>query len=314
MPGKTDTSFMSRPRYGGIATFMRAPLIEDPAEADVVFVGIPFDATVTVRPGARLGPRELRQQSGFCRMIHPVTRKNVYEQCRVGDLGDVVFRDPLNVEASANDIADLFARIKASGARPIAAGGDHYVSLPILRGLVGGSQPIGLIQIDAHTDTWDRFGSSRHNHGTMFRRAIEEGLVDPRRSLQIGLRGAQNSDEGWRFSEEAGMRLIFMDEVESLGIPAVLAEIARVAGSGPAYLTFDIDAIDPACAPGTGALEFGGLTSREALALVRGLTGIPLIGADLVEVSPAHDPSGVTGLLGATLMFEMLALMASQIG
>jgi len=292
-----------------IATFMRAPMIDDPSDFDIALVGVPYDGAVTNRPGARHGPREVRNASSMMRAIHPTTRVNPYELRRVGDGGDVPFTRVYEVEAAHKDIEAFFAGFKAAGVITLAVGGDHSVTLPILRGLTTGS-PVGLIHIDAHTDTWDEFMGSRYNHGAPFRRAVEEGLIDPSRTVQIGIRGAQNSMDGWEFSEAAGMRVIFMDEVTRIGAEAVAEEARRVVGDGPTYLSFDIDSLDPAFAPGTGTPEVGELTTIESLTLLRALRGVPLMGADVVEVAPPFDPTGGTSLIAATLLYELLCLVA----
>ncbi len=305
----TDQTEMNRPRYMGVATFMRAPLIAGPAEADIALIGVPFDGGVTNRPGARLGPRELRNQSSLMRTIHPSTRINPYDLCRIGDLGDVDITEVYDLEACVDRIHDTFCEIREAGAVPLAGGGDHCISYPILKALAP-DEPVSLIHIDAHTDTWDSFGGSKFMHGTPFRRAVECGAIDPKRTIQIGIRGAQNASVGWDYSEEAGMRVMFMDEVTELGMAAVAEEARRIAGSGPTYLSFDIDALDPVYAPGTGTPESGGFTSREAIDLLRRLRGLDFIGGDLVEVSPPFDSAGLTALNGATLMYELLCLLA----
>lgn len=294
-----------------IATFMRAPLIADPADFDIAMVGVPYDGAVTNRAGARHGPREVRNASTMMRAIHPTTRLNPFELRRVGDGGDVPFTRVYEPEAAHEDIEGFIAGFKAAGVITLAVGGDHSVTLPILRGLSPG-QPVGLIHIDAHTDTWDEFMGTRYSHGAPFRRAVEEGLIDPERTVQIGIRGAQNSTEGWDYSESTGMRVIFMDEVTRLGMDAVAEEARRIVGSGPTYLSFDIDSLDPAFAPGTGTPEVGGLTTVESLTLLRALRGVQLMGADVVEVAPPFDPTGGTALIGATILYELLCLVAER--
>ena len=302
---------MSAPRYMEIATFMRAPLIDDPSEFDIAMIGVPYDGAVTNRPGARHGPREIRNASSMMRSIHPSTRINPYELCRVGDGGDVPFTRAYDIEGAHADIEEFFSTFHRAGVTPLAAGGDHSITLPILRA-VASEEPVGLIHIDAHTDTWDEFMGSPYSHGASFRRAAEEGLIDPERTVQIGIRGAQNSSEGWDYSESSGMRVLFMDEVTHKGIDAVAEEARRVVGTGPSYVSFDIDSLDPAFAPGTGTPEVGGLTTVESLSLLRKLRGVRLIGADVVEVAPAYDPSGTTALVGATMMYELLCLLAED--
>lgn len=302
---------MSAPRYMDIATFMRTPLIDDPANFDIALVGVPYDGAVTNRAGARHGPREVRNASSMMRAIHPTTRESPYDVCRVGDGGDVPFTHLYDPALAHADIERFMAGFSAAGAAAVAIGGDHSVTLPILRGL-GSGEPVGLIHVDAHTDTWDEFMGSRYNHGTPFRRAVEEGLIDPSRTIQIGIRGAQNSTEGWDYSAESGMRVVFMDEVSRVGVDEVAKEAKRIVGSRPTYLSFDIDSVDPAFAPGTGTPEVGGLTSVESLIFLRSLRGVSLIGADVVEVAPPFDPTGTTSLLAATIMYELLCLLADS--
>ena len=312
MGGTTDREAMSAPRYAEIATFMRAPRVRDPRELDIALIGVPFDGGVTNRPGARHGPREIRNSSTLMRAIHHVTKVDPYALCRIGDMGDVAFQRIYQLEACLDDIAEFYGRVHAAGAVPLSAGGDHAITLPIFRAIAA-ERPLGMVHIDAHTDTWDEFLGSRYMHGTPFRRAVEEGLLDPKRTIQIGIRGAQNSDEGWTFSLESGMRVVFMEEFTELGVAAVIAEARRVVGAGPTYISFDVDGLDPVYAPGTGTPEVGGLTTIEAQALLRGLRGLDLIGGDVVEVAPPFDPSGNTALVGATMMYEILCLLAEAV-
>jgi guanidinopropionase len=308
---KTDQTQIKRPRYMGIATFMRAPLVQNLSSIDIALAGVPFDGGVTNRSGARHGPREVRNQSSLMRTVHPVTRQNPFDLKRIGDIGDIDLPDLFDLEASVESIHQFYLRIAKAGVMPLTAGGDHTISYPILKAL-GARSPLGLVHIDSHTDTWDSFAGSKFMHGTPFRRAIEAGAIDPRRTIQIGIRGAQSSCEGWDYSRDQGMRVVFMDEVEALGIEGIVREAHRVVSDEPCYLSFDIDALDPAFAPGTGTPEAGGFTMREAIRLVRGLQGLQLVGADLVEVSPPFDIGGVTALNGATLLYEMLCLLACR--
>ena len=305
----TRSAPMFSPRFTEIPTFMRTPLVQDAAATDIALVGVPYDGATEARPGARYGPREIRNMSTMMRAVHHVTRINPYQLCRVADLGDVPLGHALEVEASHADITSFFGSLVKAGATPLSAGGDHSISLPILRA-VARQRPVGLFHFDAHTDTWDEELGSRFSHGTPFRRAVEEGLLDPRRTVQIGIRGAANSDEAWNYSRDSGMRVIFMEEFTALGVERVIVEARRVLGEGLTYLTFDVDGLDPAFAPGTGTPEVGGVTPVEAQALIRGLRGVNLIGADVVEVSPPYDPSGGTALIGATFMYEILCVLA----
>ncbi|PRH85380.1 agmatinase [Labrys okinawensis] len=286
---------------------MRLPMAR-PEEVDIALVGIPFDGGATNRTGARHGPREIRNQSSLVRRVHHVTGLSPFDRIRAGDCGDAPI-NPLDLMASLESIEAFYAEIRAAGARPLTAGGDHLTTLPILRALAK-QAPVGLVQFDAHSDTYDSFFGSRYNHGTPFRRAIEEGLVDPRRMIQIGIRGAISDAANYDFARTAGVRIVFIEEFMARGVADVMAEARAIIGDKPTYLSFDIDALDPSFAPGTGTPEIGGMSSREAQAMIRLMGGAHLIGADLVEVSPPLDPSGLTALTGATLMFELLCVMA----
>jgi guanidinopropionase len=303
---------MRAPRYSGIATFMRTPLVRDPSRLDIALIGVPFDGGVENRPGQRHGPREIRNMSSLVRPVHHVSRINPYELCRVADMGDVPFTRAFDLEGSHAEITEFYREVHEAGAVPLSAGGDHSISLPILRALARDGA-VGMVHIDAHTDTCDEELGSRFTHGTPFRRAVEEGLLDPKRTVQIGIRGAQASEEGWTYSAEAGMRVIFIEEFSKLGVEEVIAEARRMTGGGPTYVSFDVDSLDPAFAPGTGTPEVGGLTTVEAQRLLRGLHGLNLIGGDVVEVSPPFDPSGNTALVGATMMYELLCILAEAV-
>lgn len=303
---------LTAPRYTEIPSFMRAPIITNPKDFDIAIIGVPYDGAVTNRPGARHGPRELRNSSSLMRTIHHVTRVNPYELCHIGDGGDVRFTRIYEVEPSHDEITQFITHYHEAGVVPLAAGGDHSITLPIMRAIATNG-PVGLIHIDAHTDTWDEFMGSKYMHGTPFRRAVEENLLDPKRTVQIGIRGAQTSSEGWDYSVNSGMRLMFIEEFNKIGVDAVIREARQIVGDGPTYISFDIDSLDPVYAPGTGTPEIGGLTTIQAQALLRGLRGLNLIGADVVEVAPPFDPSGNTALVGATILFEILCLLAEVV-
>ncbi len=298
----------SVPRFAGPATFMRLPMAH-PSEVDIAVIGIPFDGGTTNRTGARHGPREIRNQSSLVRRVHHVTGRSPFDNARVGDCGDVA-ASPLDLPGALDTITAFFTSVREAGARPLSVGGDHLVTLPILRGII--TEPVGLIHFDAHSDTYDNFFGNRYNHGTPFRRAVEEGLLDPRRMVQIGLRGAISEAGNYDFAREAGIRIIFIEEFVARGVEDVMAEARSIVGDAPTYVSFDIDALDPSFAPGTGTPEIGGMTTREAQAAIRSLAGLDIIGADLVEVSPPLDPSGVTAMTGATLLFELLCVMAER--
>ena len=301
---------MLEPRYQELATFMRAPYRPDLDDVDIAMYGVPYDGGVTNRPGARHGPREIRNQSSLMRTINHATQINPYDLCAIADVGDVRFDRVYDNEAVTADIEAFVRRLAAAGAMPLAAGGDHSITYPVFRALASPDEPIGMIHIDAHTDTWGDFKGEKFHHGSPFRLACEEGLLDPTRTVQIGIRGAQNWADGWEYSEAQGMRVIFIEEFEALGVDGVVAEARRVVGDGPTYISFDVDGLDPVYAPGTGTPEVGGITTREALAMLRGFRGLDLIGGDVVEVAPPFDPSGNTALVGATLMYEILCLLA----
>ena len=303
---------MTAPRYAELPTFMRAPIATPAEGVDIGMVGIPYDGGTTNRPGARHGPREIRNMSSLMRSIHHVTRCNPYEICRVADLGDVRFTEIFKEDRVIAEIEAFYRALQRQGTAPLTAGGDHSITYPIFRSIAA-ERPLGMVHIDAHTDTWDEFQGSKFTHGAPFRRAVEDGLLDPKRTIQIGIRGAQNTAEGWEYSLQSGMRVVFMEEFYEVGVDAVIEEAQRVVGDGPAYISFDVDGLDPVFAPGTGTPEVGGITTLEAQKLLRGLRGLDLYGGDVVEVSPPFDPSGNTALVGATMMYEILCLMADSI-
>lgn len=309
---KTDTTAMMQPRYTGIPTFMRVPMVSDWDAVDIGLIGVPYDGGVTNRAGARHGPREIRNQSSLMRTYHHVTRVSPYDLVSVADLGDVLFSHLLEHPKALDEIEAVYAKIKAHKIIPLSAGGDHTISLPILRALAKDG-PVGMIHIDAHTDTWDMFQGSKFSHGSPFRNATEEGLLDPKRVIQIGIRGAQTTADGWDFSEKSGMRVVYMEEFAEIGVPAVIKEARRVVGDGPVYLSFDVDGLDPIYTPGTGTPEIGGITTLEAQQLLRGLRHLNYMGADVVEVAPPFDPTGNTALVAATLMYEILCLIAEKV-
>jgi len=300
---------MNEPRYCGIPTFMRTPHITDLNELDIALLGIPYDGAVEARSGARQGPRQIRDMSSMMRKIHHVTRINPYTLCRVGDVGDVHFNKIFDVEASHADITAFIEKLCCSHVIPISAGGDHSITLPIMRAIAKDAS-VGLIHIDAHTDCCDEEMNSKYSHGTPFRRAVEEGLLDPKRTIQIGIRGAANSEECWEFGRQHGIRIIYIEEFSKIGVENVIDEARKIVGDQRAYISFDIDGIDPAFAPGTGTPEIGGILPIEAQALIRGLRGLNIVGADIVEVSPPFDSSGNTALIAATIMYEMLCIIA----
>ncbi|MFY9292032.1 MAG: agmatinase [Methylorubrum rhodinum] len=308
-------SGMDTPRFSGLSSFMRLPVLapaDAPGAVEIGLIGIPFDGTTTNRPGARLGPRALREASTGTRALNHATGIAPYALAACADLGDV----PVNpVDAAETDrrIEAFYRPLAEAGLVPLSVGGDHFVSYPVLRAL-GAARPLGLIHIDAHSDTDDsQYGGSRLTHGTPFRRAVEAGVLDPKRCVQIGIRGSMDAADERDWAKDQGIRIVEMEEVCARGLPEVAAEARAVVGDAPAYLSFDIDALDPAFAPGTGTPEIGGFTTREALHLLRALRGLDLVGADLVEVAPPLDAAGITSLAGAGLLFEILCLLAERV-
>jgi guanidinopropionase len=299
------------PRFSAIATFMRTPAVEISPALDVALVGVPFDLGTTFRAGSRHGPAQIREMSRLIRQVNPTNGIAPFRICNVGDVGDAPV-NPLDLMGSIDSITAFFERIHDAGAAPISAGGDHTVTYPILRGIVKGD-PIGLVHFDAHADTLDELLGNRVNHATPFRRAVEENLIDPKRVVQIGLRGTRYGDDDIRYGQDVGMRVITMDDYEAMGRAKVIDEIRRVIGDRPAYVTFDIDGLDPVYAIGTGVPEPGGLTMRDSQVIIRSLAGLNIVGGDVCEVSPPLDPTGHTALNAANLMFEILCVTASAV-
>jgi len=308
----TPSDPMTKPRYTGIPTFMRAPYSEDWSAVDIGLIGVPYDGGVTNRPGARHGPREVRNSSSLMRRINQSSGICPYDLLRVADLGDAVIERPFQLEQAHDQIGSFFEKVHAAGVVPLSAGGDHSITLPIFRAIAK-DRPVGMVHFDAHCDTGDDYLGSRFHHGSPFRRAVEEGLLDPKRTIQIGIRGGVNDRDIWKFSHDSGMRVIYMDEYVELGPKGVIAEARKIVGDGPTYVSFDVDGLDPVYAPGTGTPECGGFSSVDALMMIRGLRGLNLVGGDVVEVAPPFDPSGNTALMGATVMFEILCILADSI-
>ena len=308
MTHQPRASFQS-PRFAQPATFMRLPHVIDPHGLDVAIVGVPFDGGTSYRPGARLAPREIRAQSSLIRSYSYFQKVAPFDRLNVADVGDID-APPVSIDKCYAAVEAGVAAIAETTARPIVIGGDHSITLPVLRALAKRHGPLGLVQFDAHIDTWDEYFGGKYFHGTPFRRAIEEGIVDGSRFIQVGIRGPMYGEDDFDFHRTHRITMIDIDQVKDRGIPWVVGEIQRVV-TGPAYMTFDIDSVDPAFAPGTGTPEVGGLTSHEAQRLVRGLAGLALVGGDIVEVAPVFDgPGQITSLLAANLAFEFLCVLA----
>ena len=312
MSDNKEQSPMLQPRYAEIATFMRAPLAESLDEVDIALVGVPTDLGVTNRAGARHGPREIRNASSLMRTKNLAMDINPFELCRIADIGDVRFSNRFDLETQVREIETFYRTLTDANVRPVTAGGDHSITYPIFKGIAADG-PVGMVHIDAHTDTWGEIWGSKFHHGAPFRLAVEDGVLDPERTIQIGIRGGQNFMDGIEFSQSSGMRVVFIEEFAERGVSAIIDEAREVVGNGPTYISFDVDGLDPVYAPGTGTPEIGGITTLEAQTLLRGLRGLDLIGGDVVEVAPPFDPSGNTALVGASLMFDILCLVADSV-
>ena len=300
------------PRFAGMPTFMRLPHVglghDKITEVDIGIIGAPWDAGTTNRPGPRHGPRQVRDMSTMIRAQHGVNNLRPFDLKNCADLGDIA-PNPASLEDSLKRIESYFSKIKDLNILPLTVGGDHLCSLPILRSL-SKNEPVGLIQFDSHTDLFHSyFDGQMYTHGTPFRRAIEENLIDPKRTVQVGIRGTNYDSEDRDFAKSEGIRIITIEEFFERGIPDVISEVKSILGDEKTYLSYDIDFIDPAFAPGTGTPEVGGPNSFQALDVVRKLTGLNLIGADVVEISPPFDPSGGTAFLGSSILFEILCIM-----
>ncbi|MBT54784.1 MAG: agmatinase [Mameliella sp.] len=300
------------PRFAGVPTFMRLPHVpaDHPRFKDVQvgLIGVPWDSGTTNRPGPRHGPRQLRDASTMIRAQHASSGMRPFETVNCADLGDVG-PNPADIQDSMARITAFYAQVVGAGIRPLTAGGDHLTSLPVLRALAKDG-PLGMIHFDSHTDLFNSyFGGTMYTHGTPFRRAVEEGLLDPKRVIQIGIRGTMYDTEDRDFAAANGIRIVTIEEFFERGIADVMQEARAIVGAAPTYVSYDIDFVDPTFAPGTGTPEVGGPNSFQALQVCRELNGLNIVGADLVEVSPPFDQSGNTAFLGVSIMFEMLCAM-----
>jgi len=299
------------PRFGGIATMMRLPYIqapEDKCQLDAAFVGVPLDTGTSLRPGTRFGPRDIRVNSVLIRPYNVATGAAPFDSINVADIGDVPV-NPYNLLDAVRLIETAYDDIVACGIRPLTLGGDHTFTLPILRAVKKKHGPVGLIHVDAHADINDEMYGEKIAHGTTFRRAVEEGLLDCTRVVQIGLRSSGYAPDDFDWARDQGFRVVQVEECWYQSLAPLMAEVRTRVGGGPVYLSFDIDGIDPAYAPGTGTPEVGGLTNIQGLEIVRGCRGLDLVGCDLMEVSPPYDTTGSTSMLAANLLFEMLCVL-----
>jgi agmatinase len=300
---------LETPRFSGVRTFMRLPNVQDLENADAAIVGAPFDTGASFRAGARFGPESIRSVSHLLRPYNPSQEVSIFDHLSVIDYGDVPVV-PGYIEESYERIREGLEPIHRAGVIPVVLGGDHSIALPELRAAATVHGPLALVQFDSHPDTWDAYFGQKYNHGTVFRRAVEEGLLDTSRSIQVGMRGSLYASGDLELSRGLGFDLVPTDEVRELGIPAVIERVRERVGDAGVYVSFDVDFVDPAFAPGTGTPEIGGFTSREAQEFVRGLAGLDIVGCDVVEVLPPYDSAQITALLAANVAHEFLSVFA----
>ncbi|MFD1343057.1 agmatinase [Litorisediminicola beolgyonensis] len=296
------------PRFGGPATMMRLPSQDTASGLDACFVGIPIDIGASNRPGTRFGPRQIRAESAMIRPYNMATRAAPFDKLQVADVGDIPI-NTYNLEASLEIITNAYIDILAHDCIPLTLGGDHTLTLPVLRAMARKHGPVALIHVDAHSDTNEHMFGEKIAHGTPFRRAFEDGLLQNDKVFQIGLRGTGYSPDDFDWGRSKGWTVMQAEECWGKSMSPVMDDIRRRIGDHPVYLSFDIDSLDPAFAPGTGTVEIGGLTIWQAMEIIRGTRGLNLVGGDLVEVSPQYDPSGNTALIAANLLFEMLCAL-----
>ncbi len=306
LPHPQPTDALTYARFTGISTFLRLPNITQPEELDIAMVGVPFDGGTTYRPGPRFGPRHVRAQSAIIRPWNPILKLNPFAKFRVADFGDLPV-NPLSIEDTFRRIEQGISPVLDAGARCLCVGGDHSISLPILRAVAKKHGPVCLVQFDAHNDLWDEYFGSKYSHGTPFRRAFEEGLLQDGGVLQVGLRGQVYAEDDFDFAHAHKVRMVTAEEFHAKGMAPVQRHLKAFRGK-PVYITLDIDSVDPAFAPGTGTPQVGGFSSAQILELVRALRGLNVVGADLVEVSPPYDNGELTSLLAANLLFELLCV------
>jgi agmatinase len=299
------------PRFAGSPTFFRLPIQTDLNGLDVAVTGIPFDSAASFRPGARFGPRAIREMSSLLRPYNRVLDIDPYTVLNVADVGDCPV-NPFDTSETLDSLAARIAETLRAGATPLSFGGDHLVALGVLRGVARARGPVAVLQVDAHLDTWDTYFGSKYTHGSFMRRAVEEGLVDAAHTLQVGIRGPLFSPDDMETVHALGLEILPMDAMVDWRVEQIAQAIRARVGSAPVYITFDVDGVDPAFTPGTGTPEIGGFTSQQAMALLWNLQGLNLVGADVVEVAPAYDPTGITALFAARVGYEILGLLACQ--
>ena len=307
--GPVDASRV--PRFAGIATFARLPRLEDVGRADVAVMGVPFDAGVSYRPGARFAPAAVREASRLLRPYHPGLDVSPFAALQVADAGDVVC-NPFNIPEALDAVAASAGTLLDAGSKIVTVGGDHTIALPLLREMHRKHGPVSLLHFDAHLDTWDSYFGADYTHGTPFRRAFEEGLLDTEAVSHVGIRGPLYSKQDLTDDARMGFGIVTSMDVMNQGVPAVVQALRERVGDRPLYISIDIDCLDPAHAPGTGTPEAGGMTSRELLAILRGLDGCNLVSADVVEVAPAYDHADITAVAASHVAYELISLMARQ--
>ena len=303
------------PRFTGIQTFMRSPLLHSTGEAlsdvDIGIVGVPYDGGVTYRTGARLGPRAVREGSVLIRTVNHHTQIAPFDSSVVRDLGDVQFRNSQDMDSSIEDLTSFYTILKQADVTPLSVGGDHSISYPILKALAADG-PVAMIHVDAHTDTMGPLYGAKFHHGAPFYHAAKEGLIDPKHCIQIGIRGSEHLGTE-NNSLAMGMRVVFIEEFVEIGVKGVIDEIQKTVGDMSCYFSFDVDGLDPVYASGTGTPEAGGLHMREAVDIIRGCRNLNFVGADLVEIAPMYDPTEVTTINAAALLFEITCLLSESI-
>ncbi|RZS90816.1 agmatinase [Motilibacter rhizosphaerae] len=299
------------PRYAGPATFARLPRLDEVSRADVAILGMPFDSGVSYRPGARFGPGHIRAASKLLRPYNPAQDSFPFGTQQVADAGDIGI-NPFDLQEAIATIEQAVTATRADGAKVLTLGGDHTIALPVLRSVARDHGPVAVLHLDAHLDTWDTYFGAPYTHGTPFRRASEEGLIDLERSMHVGIRGPLYSKQDLEDDRVLGFQVVRSDDYQVDGLASVLGRIRSRLADGPVYVSLDIDVLDPAHAPGTGTPEAGGLTSRELLHTLRGLAGLDVVGADVVEVAPAYDWAEITGIAAAHAAYEMLSVLAAR--
>ncbi len=301
------------PRFAGGGTMMRLPAQADTAGLDACFVGVPMDIGASHRSGTRFGPRQVRAESAMIRPYNMWTKVSPFDHMQVADIGDIA-TNAFDLKDSVRRIEAGFDAILSNDTVPLTIGGDHTITYPILRAIAKKHGPVGLIHVDAHADINDEMFGEKIAHGTPFRRAFDDGLLDNARVVQIGLRATGYSDDDFEWPRRQGWRVVQAEECWHRSLSPLMEEVRAQMGSGPVYISFDIDSLDPGIAPGTGTLEIGGLNTIQALEIIRGAAGLDIVGCDLVEVSPPYDPSGTTALIAANLLYEMLCVLPKARG